>query len=108
MTKELINPQRTKSASKIPSFRKTVIKYNLEEYFGINVQMKVIDLDFFTLSIWLDITNILLCNLKLKSSNFFSNFDYKQNINLFGVRFVGVGLKYNTFDVLIFPIPFVA
>jgi hypothetical protein len=35
-----------------------------------------------------------------------SKFDYKQNINLFGVRFVGVDLKYNTLDVLIFSILF--
>jgi hypothetical protein len=44
--------------------------------------------------------NILLYNLKLKIP---SKFDYKQNINLFGVRFVGVDLKYNTLDMLIFP-----
>jgi hypothetical protein len=36
------------------SLKKTVIKYNLEEYFGIDVQMKVIDLEFFILSIQLD------------------------------------------------------
>jgi hypothetical protein len=34
--------------------RKIVIEYNLEEYFGIDEQMKVIDLEFFILSIWLD------------------------------------------------------
>jgi hypothetical protein len=28
--------------------------YNLEEYFGIDVQMKVVDLESFILSIWLD------------------------------------------------------
>jgi hypothetical protein len=33
----------TPNASEIPNFRKTVIKYNLEEYFGIDVQMKVIE-----------------------------------------------------------------
>jgi hypothetical protein len=35
-------------------WRKIIIKYNLEEYFGINVQMKVIDLEFLILSIQLD------------------------------------------------------
>jgi hypothetical protein len=30
------------------------MKYNLEEYFGIDVQMKVIDLEFFILFIQLD------------------------------------------------------
>jgi hypothetical protein len=30
------------------------------------------------------------------------------NINLFGIRFVEVGLKYNTLDMLIFPNFFVA
>jgi hypothetical protein len=35
-------------------FEKTIIKYNLEKYFGINVQIKVIDLEFLILSIWLD------------------------------------------------------
>jgi hypothetical protein len=34
--------------------RKIVIEYNLEEYFGINVQIKVIHSDFFILSIQLD------------------------------------------------------
>jgi hypothetical protein len=49
-----INPDRTESASEIPSLRKTVMKYNLEECFIINVQMKVIDLEFLILSIWLN------------------------------------------------------
>jgi hypothetical protein len=49
-----INPKRTKSASEIPRLRETVIKYNLEDYFGIDVQMKVIDLEFLILSIRLD------------------------------------------------------
>jgi hypothetical protein len=34
--------------------RKTIIKYNLKEYFGIDEQMKVIDLEFLILSIRLD------------------------------------------------------
>jgi hypothetical protein len=50
------------------------------------------------------IMNILSYNLKLKIQKFPSKFDYKQNINLFGVRFVGVGWKYNTLHVLIFSI----
>jgi hypothetical protein len=40
------NSYRPESAYEIMSLRKIVIKYNLEEYFGINVQMKVIDLEF--------------------------------------------------------------
>jgi hypothetical protein len=50
--------------------------------------------------------NILLYNLKLKIQKFLLN--HKQKINLFGVRFVEVGLKYNTLDVLIFSNFFVA
>jgi hypothetical protein len=46
-----INPLRTENAYKIPNLRTIVIKYNLEEYFRINVQMKVIDLEFFILFI---------------------------------------------------------
>jgi hypothetical protein len=42
--------------------------------------------------------NILLYNLKLKNPKIPSKYDYKQNINLFGVRFVGVGLEYNTLE----------
>jgi hypothetical protein len=49
------NPYRTKSAYGIPSLRKIVIKYKLEEHFGIDVQMKVIDLEFFILFIQLDL-----------------------------------------------------
>jgi hypothetical protein len=51
---------------------------------------------------------LLLYNMKLKIKKKSSKFDYKQNINLFEIRFVGVGLKYNTLDVLIFSIFFVA
>jgi hypothetical protein len=49
-----LNPRRIESAFEIPSLRKTDIKYNLDEYFGIDVQMKVIDLEFLILSIQLD------------------------------------------------------
>jgi hypothetical protein len=34
------------SASKFDHLRKTIIKYYLEEYFGIDVEMEVIDLEF--------------------------------------------------------------
>jgi hypothetical protein len=51
--------------------------------------------------------NILLYNSSL-NSKIPSKCDYKQNINFFEVRFVGMGLKYNTLDVLIFSISFVA
>jgi hypothetical protein len=43
----LINPYKTMSAFEIHSLRKIVIKYYMEEYFGIDVQMKVIDFEFF-------------------------------------------------------------
>jgi hypothetical protein len=43
-----------KKRTLIPSSRKTVIKYNLKEYFGIDVQMKIIDLEFLILSVWLN------------------------------------------------------
>jgi hypothetical protein len=49
-----LNPKRTNSASKIPYFFKSIVKYNLMEYFGIDAQMKVVDHGFFILSIWLD------------------------------------------------------
>jgi hypothetical protein len=50
--------------------------------------------------------NILLYNLKLKNPKFLLNLITKKK-NLFGVRFVGVDLKYNILDVLIFSIFFV-
>jgi hypothetical protein len=75
--------------------KKIVIKYNLEEYFGINVQMKVIDLENLILSIKLESPML---------SKTPSQFDYKQNIKFFGIRFIVVGLKHNTLDVLIFSI----
>jgi hypothetical protein len=46
--------------------------------------------------------NVLIINFKLKIHKFLFKFDYKQNINLFGVRYAGVGLKCHTLDVLIF------
>jgi hypothetical protein len=52
--KIVLNPSKIKDAYEIPSLKKTVIKCNIEEYFGIDVQMKVIDLEFLILSIRLD------------------------------------------------------
>jgi hypothetical protein len=43
-------PKEPRVLRRYPNLRKTVIKYNLEEYSGINVQMKVIGLEFFILS----------------------------------------------------------
>jgi hypothetical protein len=48
------NPEKIESAFEIPNLKKTIIKYNLEEYFRIDVQMKVIGLEFLILSILLD------------------------------------------------------
>jgi hypothetical protein len=67
--------------------------------------MKVMNLEFLILSIWIDspmlswIFYYIVWNLNSKIP---SRFDYKQDINLFEVRFVGVDLKCNTFDVVIF------
>jgi hypothetical protein len=47
------------------------------------------------------ITNILLLVIPFK-------FDQNHNFNLFVVRVVGVGLKYNNLDVLCYPIISVA
>jgi hypothetical protein len=41
-----LNPKSTESASELDKLRKTIVKYYLEEYFGIDVQTKVIDLEF--------------------------------------------------------------
>jgi hypothetical protein len=40
--------------SQFDRFRKTVIKYCSEDYYGIYVYMKIIDLEFWILFIWLD------------------------------------------------------
>ena len=40
--------------SKIDDLGKTIIKYDLEEYFEIAIQIKVVDLKKNILSIWLD------------------------------------------------------
>jgi hypothetical protein len=40
--------------NEIHNLRKIVIKYYLEEYFEIDVQIKVIDVEFLIQSIWLD------------------------------------------------------
>jgi hypothetical protein len=68
--------------------RKIVIKYNLEEYFGIDVQMKVIDLEFLILSIRLRFTNaimnILLYNLKLEIQKFLLNLITKKILTFLG------------------------
>jgi hypothetical protein len=62
------------SACEIHNLRKIVMKYNLEDYFEIYVQMKVIDLEFFdsiyTVRFTNAIMNILLYNFKLKIQKF--------------------------------------
>jgi hypothetical protein len=49
-----MNPSRTECASEFDNLKQTVIKYYLEEYFGIDVQIKVLDFEFWILPIWLD------------------------------------------------------
>jgi hypothetical protein len=49
-----LTPKGPRVLLRSPISKKIIIKYNLEEYFGINVQIKVIDLEFFILSIQLD------------------------------------------------------
>jgi hypothetical protein len=62
--------------------KKTDIKYNLEEYFGIIVQMKVIDLEFFILSMQLD--SPMLFNLKLKIQKFLLNLNTNKILAFWG------------------------
>ena len=45
------------------------------------------------------ISNTPSVSLKFKIH---SNFDYKQNIYLFWIRFVGMDLEYGTLDVVIY------
>jgi hypothetical protein len=44
-----VNSYSLENASEFDHLRKTIIKYYLEEHFGIYVQMKVIDLQFWIL-----------------------------------------------------------
>jgi hypothetical protein len=77
------------------------MNYDVKEYSRIDAQIKVLDLEFFILTIPLDslvlswIFYYIIWNL---NSNIPSNFDYKQNINFFGITFVGVGLKYKSLE----------
>jgi hypothetical protein len=85
--------------------RNTIIKYYLEEYFGIDVQMKVTDLEFWILSIWLDspMPSLILYHKTLNSKfKIPSKIDYEQNINPFWIRFVVMGLKCDILDVAFF------
>jgi hypothetical protein len=65
-------------------------------YIEIGVQMKVIDLEFLILFVWLDlpmlspISYYRFLNLNFKIP---SKFDYKQDINPFWVRFVRIDLN---------------
>jgi hypothetical protein len=45
-SKMVLNLKSPGNASKTNNVRKPIIKYYLEEYFGIDVQMKFIDLEF--------------------------------------------------------------
>jgi hypothetical protein len=78
----------------------------LEEYFGIDVKLKVIDVDFWILCIWF--------NLPILSSMSFMNFKIqnlifllelirkKQSIGSFLVKFIGMDLKCDNLSVMIF------
>jgi hypothetical protein len=90
--------------------RKIVIKYNLNEYFGIDIQMKLIDLEFFIQSIQLDsleLSPLFIIQFETWNSKIPSKVDYKQNIITIGVRFIGVCLKCNALDVVTIWILFV-
>jgi hypothetical protein len=49
-----IRHYRPESASEFDYLRRIIIKYYLKEYFGIDVQMKVIDYEFWILSLHFD------------------------------------------------------
>ena len=80
--------------------RKFIIRYYLEEYFGIDVQTKVLDFEFeipflrFDSLILSPIINYKIWKLKLRIP---SKFDYKQNFNIFWVKFVEMNLKWDFF-----------
>jgi hypothetical protein len=42
----IVDPSRPESASEFDNLRKIILKYYLEEYFGIDVLTKVTDLEF--------------------------------------------------------------
>jgi hypothetical protein len=67
--------------------------------------MKVIDLEFWILFVQLD-SPILSLKFYYKiynsKSKIPSKFDYKQNINIFWIRFVVMALKCDTLNVVIF------
>jgi hypothetical protein len=46
--------ESVKSAFEIFNLKKTIIKYYLEEYFGIDLQMNVRVLELLVLSLWLN------------------------------------------------------
>jgi hypothetical protein len=46
--------------------------------------------------------DILLYNLKIEIQKLLLNLITNKILTFFGIRFIGVGLKYNTLDVLIF------
>jgi hypothetical protein len=82
-----VNPKKAESAYEIPNLSKIVIKYNLEDYFGIDVQMKAIDLEIFilyTVRSTKATTNILLYNLKLKIQKFLLNLITKKIFTFWG------------------------
>jgi hypothetical protein len=43
----IINPWRPKNAFEFDNLRKTIIKYYFKKYFGIDLQMQVIDLKLY-------------------------------------------------------------
>jgi hypothetical protein len=99
-----INPLRTKSTFEFDNLRKIIIIYYLEECSGIDVHWKVIDLKFQILYVQLDslmLPPIFYYDIWNWNSKFLLNLITK-NINLFCIRFVGIGLKCDTLDAIIF------
>jgi hypothetical protein len=62
----ILNSCRPESALEFDNLRKIIIKYYLEEYFGIDVQMKVINFEYWILFVWLDFPTISpMCSISI-------------------------------------------
>jgi len=49
-----LSPKCSKCSLEIDDLRKIIIKFYLEEYLGIDIQIKVVDFEFQIPSVWLD------------------------------------------------------
>jgi len=101
----LLNPLTYKVLSRIDDVHKIFMKYHFEEYFGSDTQIKAMDFWILDSICMGRFTNaVTIFSLQILKGKFQKNskFDYKQNVIIFWIKFLGMDLKWGSLYKVIF------